>query len=151
MLAAAGSPDVHPHANSKPEDKVRWDHDMASFNRDLKQVEAFFLDILNGKLKTEDEQNKIGMEFFGVQGPWYTVGYKMGVMVEKRFGREALIQHHEQLPQTALALQPGCRRTERQRWRTVSALVAGIAQTHWRAVTLAFHCGTPLQFTCQTL
>src|SRR4051812_8869739 len=91
MLAAAGSPDVHPHANSKPEVRARWDRDMANFNRDLKQVEAFFFDILNGKLKTEEEQNKIAMEFFGEQGPWYTVGYKMGAMVEKRFGRAALI------------------------------------------------------------
>ena len=98
MLAAAGGPDVHPHANSTPEVRARWDLDMANFNRDLKQVEAFFFDILNGKLKTEDEQNKIGMEFFGVQGPWYTVGYKMGVMVEKRFGRSALIETMSDYP-----------------------------------------------------
>ena len=98
MLAAAGGPDVHPHANSKPEVRARWDHDMANFNRDLKQVEAFFFDILNGKLKTEEEQNKIGMEFFGVQGPWYTVGYKMASMVEKRFGRAALIETMSNYP-----------------------------------------------------
>ena len=98
MLAAAGSPDVHPHANSKPEVRARWDHDMANFNHDLKQVEAFFFDILNGKLKTEEEQNKVGMEFFGVQGPWYTVGYKMASMVEKRFGRAALVETMSNYP-----------------------------------------------------
>jgi hypothetical protein len=92
MLAAAGSPDIHPHANSKPEDRARWDRDMQNFNRDLKQVEKFFFDILDGRLKTEDEQNKVGMEFFGVQGPWYTVGYKMAVIVEKRYGRDKLIE-----------------------------------------------------------
>ena len=32
-----------------------------------------------------------GPDFFGVQGPWYTVGYKMAVAVEKRYGRAALI------------------------------------------------------------
>jgi len=26
-----------------------------------------------------------------LQGPWYTVGYKMAVMVERRYGRAALI------------------------------------------------------------
>lgn len=98
MLAAAGSPDVHPHANSTPEVRARWDHDMANFNHDLKQVEAFFFDILNGKLKTEEEQNKVGMEFFGVQGPWYTVGYKMASMVEQRFGRPALIETMSDYP-----------------------------------------------------
>lgn len=98
MLAAAGSPDVHPHANSNPDVRARWDHDMANFNRDLKQVEAFFFDILNGKLKTEEEQSKVGMEFFGVQGPWYTVGYKMASMVEKRFGRPALIETMSDYP-----------------------------------------------------
>jgi hypothetical protein len=92
MLAAAGSPDVHPHANSKTEDRARWDRDMQNFNADLKKVEKFFFDILDGKLKTEEEQDQVGMQFFGVQGPWYTVGYKMAVMVEKHFGREKLIE-----------------------------------------------------------
>jgi len=92
MLAAAGSPDVHPHANSSPEDRARWDRDLANFDSDLKTVERFFFDILDGRLKTEEEQKKIGMQFFGVQGPWYTIGYKMAVMVEKRFGRAKLIE-----------------------------------------------------------
>jgi hypothetical protein len=92
MLAAAGSPDVHPHANSSPEDRARWDRDMANFNSDLKTVEKFFSDILDGRLKTEDQQNEVGFKFFGEQGPWYTVGYKMGWLVEKRFGRKQLIE-----------------------------------------------------------
>jgi hypothetical protein len=92
MLAAAGGPDVHPHAVSNPEERLRWDHDMANFNHDLKAVETFFLDLINGRLKTEDEQKQAGYSFFGEQGPWYTVGYKMAVMVEKRYGRAALIE-----------------------------------------------------------
>jgi hypothetical protein len=92
MLAAAGSPDVHPHSNSSPKERARWNSDMANFNTDLKKVEQFFFDILNGKLKTEDQQNQVGFSFFGEQGPWYTVGYKMAFLVEKRFGRPQLIE-----------------------------------------------------------
>jgi hypothetical protein len=92
MLAAAGGPDVHPHASSPPETRARWDRDMGRFNADLKEVEKFFLDILQGRLKTEAEREERGSAFFGVQGPWYTVGYKMSVMVEKRFGRPRLLE-----------------------------------------------------------
>jgi Putative zinc dependent peptidase (DUF5700) len=91
MLAAAGGPDVHPHEFSKPEDRARWDRDMANYNSDLKKVERFFLDILNDRL-TEDERMKTGFSFFGVQGPWYTVGWKMAVVIEKTYGRAKLIE-----------------------------------------------------------
>src|SRR5205823_9956353 len=75
MLAAAGGPDIHPHEYSKPEDRARWDRDIAKFNDDLKKVQQFFLDILSNKL-SEEERTKTGFSFFGVQGPWYTVGWK---------------------------------------------------------------------------
>ena len=92
MLAAAGSPDIHPHAMSTESERARWDHDMANFNNNLKAVDTFFVDILNGQLAGQDSIEKKGSSFFGVQGPWYTVGYKMCVVVEKRFGRAALIR-----------------------------------------------------------
>ena len=91
MLAAAGSPDVHPHAVSSPEERAEWDHDMANFNHDLVSLQRFFLDILNRKLKTKEEIDEKAYSFFGKQGPWYTVGYKMAVIVEKRYGRATLI------------------------------------------------------------
>ena len=92
MLAAAGGPDVHPHADSKKEDRERWDRDVARFDLDLARVERFFLDLLDRKFKTPDAASKAGFEFFGVQGPWYTVGWKMAVTVERRFGRPTLIR-----------------------------------------------------------
>lgn len=91
MLAAAGGPDADPHAASSPKDRARWEHDMGQFSGNLQAVNQFFLDILNGRLATRDAMEEKGGSFFGVQGPWYTVGYKMSVIVEKRFGRQALI------------------------------------------------------------
>jgi Putative zinc dependent peptidase (DUF5700) len=91
MLAAAGGPDVHPHANSKPEDRVRWDRDSANFNQDLKTLERFFLDVIEGRFPSKEEERKKAFSFFGTQGPWYTVGYKMAVTIERSKGRAALI------------------------------------------------------------
>lgn len=91
MLAAAGGPDVHPHAVSKPEDRARWDKDVANFNDDLKKVEKFLLEVLENKL-TDEQIQQTGFSFFGVQGPWYTVGWKMSVLIEKTFGRAKLIE-----------------------------------------------------------
>jgi hypothetical protein len=90
MLAAAAGPNVHPHSVSEAAERTRWDRDMANFNGDLKKVEQFFLDVLANRLN-EDEINKAVSSFFGKQGPWYTVGWKMCVLVEKTFGRRALI------------------------------------------------------------
>jgi hypothetical protein len=91
MLAAAGGPDIHPHAVSSAQERARWDHDMANFNQDVTTLQNFFLDIINHKFKTDDEVRDKASEFYGVQGPWYTVGYKMAVIVEKRYGRATLI------------------------------------------------------------
>jgi len=91
MLAAAGGPDADPHAASSAQDRARWQHDLANFDSDLQTVNAFFLDALTGKLGTKEAVNEKAYTFFGIQGPWYTVGYRMAVIVEKRFGRARLI------------------------------------------------------------
>ncbi|HCS48462.1 MAG TPA: hypothetical protein DIW61_09490 [Candidatus Aminicenantes bacterium] len=91
MLAAAGGPDVHPHAASPAPDRERWDKDMANFNADQKKVEAFFLDVLDGRLKEEAAIREVAFSFFGIQGPWYTVGWKMAELIEETFGRAKLI------------------------------------------------------------
>ncbi|HKS08067.1 MAG TPA: DUF5700 domain-containing putative Zn-dependent protease [Pyrinomonadaceae bacterium] len=91
MLAAAGGPNVHPHAVSSAEDRARWNKDVANFNEDLKKVDSFFVEILEDKL-TADQIREKGFSFFGVQGPWYTVGWRMSVLIEKTYGRARLIQ-----------------------------------------------------------
>jgi Putative zinc dependent peptidase (DUF5700) len=91
MLAAAGSPNVHPHAHSSVQDRTRWDHDVANFSHDLQLVEGFFLDVIDGRLVGEDAIRDRGFAFFDVQGPWYTVGWKMAAVVEQRYGRATLI------------------------------------------------------------
>lgn len=91
MLAAAGGPDVHPHRDSKPEDRARWDRDVARFDEDVPALERFFLRIVHGELATDAEIMHEGRGFFGVQGAFYTVGWSMAVVVERRFGREVLI------------------------------------------------------------
>jgi hypothetical protein len=92
MLAAAGGPDVDPHAASSPQEHARWDHDLANFNTDLGALQQFFMDVIDQKLTTKEKINERAYSFFGdAQGAWYTVGYKMAVIVEKRFGRKVLI------------------------------------------------------------
>jgi len=91
MLAAAGSPDIHPHTFSSPEVRARWDRDMANFNDDLRKVETFFLNILENRL-TKDEVQKTASSFYSIQGAWYTVGWKMSVLIEKTYGRAKLIE-----------------------------------------------------------
>jgi hypothetical protein len=63
-----------------------------NFPSDLKSVDDFFLDVLKGKYANRDAIDEKASDFFGTQGPRYTVGYKMAVTVEKRYGRATLIE-----------------------------------------------------------
>lgn len=90
MLAAAGGPNIHPHASSCDEDRARWDRDLENLHTDIRKLEQFFLDVLNGRLIGETVW-KAGFAFFGEQGPWYTVGWQMAVVIEQQLGRKALI------------------------------------------------------------
>jgi hypothetical protein len=91
MLTAAGGPGAHPHAVSEPEERARWDRDMQNAEADLERLEAFFLATLDEEL-TEEETRKTAFSFYGVQGPWYTVGWLMAVTIEEVFGRPRLIE-----------------------------------------------------------
>lgn len=91
MLAAAGGPDVHPHAVSPPDERARWDRDVADAPAGLRRVEGFLRDILERRLVDADSIRQAGMAFFGVQGPWYTVGWLMASAIERADGRAALV------------------------------------------------------------
>jgi hypothetical protein len=91
MLAASGGANRHPHAVSDAKERARWDADMKNFDSDLKRVEKFFLDVLASRL-SEEQIDEQASSFYGVQGPWYTVGWKMCVLIEKTFGRRALVE-----------------------------------------------------------
>lgn len=91
MLAAGGGPANHPHRDSPVADRERWDREMLQAPAQMKEVEQFFLDLLDGHLAEQDQQNERGMGFFGVQGPWYTLGYRMWSTVERALGRDRVI------------------------------------------------------------
>lgn len=90
MLAAAGGPGTHPHAASDAHERARWDRDVANFDHDLRKVEKFFLDVLANRL-SEEQIGETVAPFYGEQGAWYTVGWKMSVVIEKILGRRALV------------------------------------------------------------
>jgi hypothetical protein len=90
MLAAAGGASKHPHEASKAEDRERWDRTVANYENDRAAIEKFFQSLREGKL-SEEEERKTAMSFYGEQGPWYTVGWKLAAEVEKRSGTDGLI------------------------------------------------------------
>ncbi|MFW6078675.1 MAG: DUF5700 domain-containing putative Zn-dependent protease [Gemmatimonadota bacterium] len=95
VLAAAGGPDVHPHASSEADARAVWDRDFANVERDMRRLERFFLDVANGRL-SEAEQRERAFRFFATeevpQGAFYTVGWLMAATVERAYGREHLVE-----------------------------------------------------------
>lgn len=91
MVAAAGGPDVHPHADSSEEERALWDTETAKFGQYLRQQDQYFGAVLTGTAGTEKEINEAMFAYFGEQGPWYTVGWRMAVTIERTFGREAVV------------------------------------------------------------
>ena len=90
MLAAAGSVERHPHWEDDALARARWDGDMMRFNSDLGAIQGLLTDILDGRLATDQAIQKRAAPFWGdAQGAWYTVGYEMAALVERRFGRPA--------------------------------------------------------------
>lgn len=95
VLAAAGSPEVHPHAGRDPEEYVVWERDVARLEEDFAAIEAFLLALLRGEI-SEEEAGQRALEFISTpdvpQGPYYTLGWKMAAVVMRAEGRERVIE-----------------------------------------------------------
>lgn len=92
VLAAAGSPDVHPMRDFPEADRIRWDQDQQSFDQHLAQIDGFLSDLVSGGFARPEVADRVAFGFFGYRGPWYTVGWRMGAIVERRYGRPALLE-----------------------------------------------------------
>jgi hypothetical protein len=98
MLAAAGGASVHPHAPSRPETRARWDREIGRIKQDQRRIENFLLDVVHGRM-TQEEELQAGHALLGVQGPWYTVGWKMAATIERAYGKQALLDCMAEGPQ----------------------------------------------------
>lgn len=88
-LAAAGGP--HGAPQKRPEVAAEWTMQMAQYDKNFHAVADFLTVAAKGEL-TGDAERQRGFEFFGIVGPWYTVGWKMAVVIETIEGRDALIK-----------------------------------------------------------
>ncbi|MFL5542944.1 MAG: DUF5700 domain-containing putative Zn-dependent protease [Longimicrobiaceae bacterium] len=95
VLAAAGGPNVHPHASSPAAERAVWDRDVAKWKTDFAALERFFLDVAHGRAGSEEETTRRGFTFISTdsipQGAFYTVGWTMGATIERELGRAALV------------------------------------------------------------
>jgi hypothetical protein len=91
MMAAAGGPKVHPHALGEAEERAEWDANVARFDEHLAEQDRFFRQVLAGQAGDEAAIEAKMRGYFGVQGPWYTVGWRMAEVIETAFGRQRAI------------------------------------------------------------
>lgn len=93
VLAAAS--DRNRPVNAAKEDvKAAWDDGMSHLARDLSLVARFLSGTATGEWDIDAAGAK-AREFYGTQGPWYTVGFVVATTIEEAFGRRALIKVYE--------------------------------------------------------
>jgi hypothetical protein len=91
MLAAAGGPAIHPHADSDAGERAEWDRNAASFATEMAEQDAWFRSVLAGTAGDEAAIAAKMRGYFGTQGPWYTVGWRMARTIEINLGRARTI------------------------------------------------------------
>ena len=90
VLAAAPGLNGSPEGTAAADVQADWAHGMANQPEQFRDVETFFLQVLDGKLDSSQAAEK-ARDFYGIVGPWYTVGYTMATTIEKVYGRTKLI------------------------------------------------------------
>ncbi|HWP30532.1 MAG TPA: DUF5700 domain-containing putative Zn-dependent protease [Fimbriimonadales bacterium] len=91
VLAQSEGKKGNPYGYFRRDVRYAWIRNYANVYRDMKTLEDFFDGVFKGKWNKEEVQKK-GYEFFGLLGPWYTVGYLIAVTIEDAFGRAKLIE-----------------------------------------------------------
>lgn len=91
VLAAAGGPTGVPYADSAADVKEAWSAGMGSISADSEAIQKFFTNILDGAL-TEEQITQQAIKFYGITGPWYTVGYSIATTIERAEGRAKLLE-----------------------------------------------------------
>ena len=92
VLAGAGGPEVDPGSVVGTGARPEWATESTTFASRMRDLASFFGDIVSGRLADNAAAQATGMTFFGNQGAWYTVGWRMAVTIERRFGRARLIE-----------------------------------------------------------
>lgn len=95
VLAAAGGPDVHPHASSPAAERAVWERDVVNWRRDFGELERFFVEVAQGRGGTDEQVRERWFRFVATdsipQGAFYTVGWTMASTIERELGRDALV------------------------------------------------------------
>ncbi|HXH61372.1 MAG TPA: DUF5700 domain-containing putative Zn-dependent protease [Fimbriimonadaceae bacterium] len=90
VLAAAGDTKTDPMLYYSQDVKDAFKHGMDHLAEDMGRIESFVLDTTSEKIKGDEVQNR-AVQFYGTQGPWYSVGYRVAIEIENTFGRETLL------------------------------------------------------------
>lgn len=90
-LAAAGGPDVDPASAAPAAAEPEWRKAESVYGEQMQDLTRFFRGLLTGELSGEAAETA-GDRFLGVQGPWYTVGWRQAVTIERAFGRPVLVE-----------------------------------------------------------
>jgi hypothetical protein len=92
MLAAAGGPDADPQVETNARQRALWEGNIAHIGAAFDSVGALITDVLDGLVTSADSVAAHASALYGIQGPWYTVGWFMAVTIEREFSRDRLIR-----------------------------------------------------------